>query len=625
MILKNFIQSEKYILIEKHTSGYFIERFLYFNYQKSNHFKFTDRFTCYNSNKINYFYALLQCFFKVKLEKLKYLKNLISRVNLLKLRLEFPRFDSIQLFKFNKILRRIKKKIYGSLNTLPLIPKKINFFSNDKLKFIYKKLFFNKNFKTTFFFWFSFFGKINKVFRKIKPEFFVLSWNFHLNTVILLDKTRLSKLISTSKTHSWVTGIINLLRYERVLYHKKNTTMYIRAGLLRLSKFSFSGYLMVLNFKKKLETFLKFKIPVSFSIDPIFNQINKSINFFTPNLFSQGLYGFRILVSKKKLPLKIYTPFSSDLDIYYCISKELNFKLSIKKILPKYIGNYYLDIKHKTSSPLNNCKTKMLNQCLNKKNLFFNQLIIKEASDFNNELGAIFLLSQFEKILREYQIDIWLNPLSLNSYCLNGGTIEVIPNSSSIHEIKSYCAFKKFKFGKKSNLKEQKQLIGNFFESLAGYSLFCYLIQLKDRHNANILINKDNRIIHVDFAFILGSLPGNLKLEAATFKLSDYFLFKLKGEETQSFDNLREMFTRGFLILRKNLGKVVKISKSLILEDQMKNKNKSQLLDFIKRFELKFKNVKSIRYCHKLFKESLEDWRTKQYDKYQMLASGIKL
>ena len=627
MILNNYIRVEKVILIEKNTSGYFIERFLYFNYQKNNNFKVTDRFNCYNSNKINYFYALLQCFFRVKLEKLKYLKNLISRINLLKLRFEVPRFDSIQLFKFNKNLRKLKKKTYGSLNNITIIPQKISFCSNDKIKVLLKKLFFNKNFKTTFFFWFFFFGKLNKVIRKINSELTILNWNFHLDIAKLLDKGRINKLISNSKNLSWVTGIINLLHYKRLVYHKRNTTLYIRTGLLRLSKFSFSGYLMVLNSKTKIETFLKFKIPVSFSIDPIFSQINKSICFYTPKLFSEGLYGFRVLASKKKLPLKIYTPFSADLDIYNCISKELLFKLSIRKILPRYVGSYYLDIKHKTSSPLSNCETKLLNQTLNKKNLIFNQLIIKEANDFNNELGAIYLLSQFEKILREYQIDIWLNPLSFNSYYFSGGTIEVIPNSSSIHEIKSHDGFKKFKIERKSNIKDKKQLIRNFSESLAGYSLFCYLLQIKDRHNANILFNQDNRIIHVDFAFILGSLPGNLKLEATTFKLSEYFLLELKGEETQSFDNLREIFTRGFLILRKNLGKVVNISKSLILEEQLKNKNKnkSQSLELIKRFELKFKNGKSIRYCHKLFKESLEDWRTKQYDKYQMLASGIKI
>jgi len=171
----------------------------------------------------------------------------------------------------------------------------------------------------------------------------------------------------------------------------------------------------------------------------------------------------------------------------------------------------------------------------------------------------------------------------------------------------------------------RKKSIENFLESLAGYSLSCYLLQIKDRHNANILLNKDNRIIHIDFAFILGSLPGNLKLEAESFKMSEDFTYIIMGEKSQFFDHLKEVFTRGFMILRKNAGTIIKISKFFILEGFLGFRTKQKLLDFIKRFELKSKNLDIIRFCNNLFKDSLEDWRTKQYDKYQMIASGIKL
>jgi len=37
--------------------------------------------------------------------------------------------------------------------------------------------------------------------------------------------------------------------------------------------------------------------------------------------------------------------------------------------------------------------------------------------------------------------------------------------------------------------KSFKKAVYKFTDSLAAYSLVCYILQIKDRHNANILIN----------------------------------------------------------------------------------------------------------------------------------------
>ena len=71
MLLRSYIEFKKSILLEKSISGFFIERFLFFNFKKKNNYNFTNRFIFYNSNRNRYFHFLLQSFFKVKTGNLK--------------------------------------------------------------------------------------------------------------------------------------------------------------------------------------------------------------------------------------------------------------------------------------------------------------------------------------------------------------------------------------------------------------------------------------------------------------------------------------------------------------------------------------------------------------------------
>lgn len=73
----------------------------------------------------------------------------------------------------------------------------------------------------------------------------------------------------------------------------------------------------------------------------------------------------------------------------------------------------------------------------------------------------------------------------------------------------------------------------NFLQSLVGYSLVCYILQIKDRHNANILLDRVGHIMHIDFGYVLGDTPKMGKVpifsEKAPFKLSGDFWEVLGG------------------------------------------------------------------------------------------------
>ena len=47
-------------------------------------------------------------------------------------------------------------------------------------------------------------------------------------------------------------------------------------------------------------------------------------------------------------------------------------------------------------------------------------------------------------------------------------------------------------------------------------------MNIKDRHNGNIMIDIEGHIMHIDFGFYLSNAPGKgVKFESAPFKLTE--------------------------------------------------------------------------------------------------------
>ena len=95
--------------------------------------------------------------------------------------------------------------------------------------------------------------------------------------------------------------------------------------------------------------------------------------------------------------------------------------------------------------------------------------------------------------------------------------------------------------------KQYETAIENLCQSLAGYSLVCYFLQIKDRHNGNILIDIYGHIIHIDFGFLLSNAPGKgLKFENAPFKLTNDFVECLGGINGTNFRKFVNYLNEGF-------------------------------------------------------------------------------
>ena len=129
---------------------------------------------------------------------------------------------------------------------------------------------------------------------------------------------------------------------------------------------------------------------------------------------------------------------------------------------------------------------------------------------------------------------------------------------------------------------ELKEARYNFASSIAGYSLICYLLQIKDRHNGNILIDRKGHLIHIDFDFFISNSPGNnSSFESAPFKFTKEYVNVMEGQDSECFKYFKLLMRKGFTALQKEYKKI------MVLIEMMLNVNRNLPCFFEKTKTLK--------------------------------------
>jgi phosphatidylinositol 4-kinase len=185
--------------------------------------------------------------------------------------------------------------------------------------------------------------------------------------------------------------------------------------------------------------------------------------------------------------------------------------------------------------------------------------IAKADDDLRQESLSMQLIKMMSDIFKKANIPLQLRTYEIIITSKNSGLIEFISDSISIDELKRKTYTDLNTFYRNFFENHFKEAQKNFVESLAAYSLVSYLLNLKDRHNGNIMIDIKGRIIHIDFGFILGISPGNVGFETAPFKMTKEYVNLLDGINSDVYNYFLLLLKKGFLELRKNYDSFVKV------------------------------------------------------------------
>lgn len=223
--------------------------------------------------------------------------------------------------------------------------------------------------------------------------------------------------------------------------------------------------------------------------------------------------------------------------------------------------------------------------------------IVKNGSVMHEEYYAFRIITQIKNIFIQYKLPIYLKNYKIIIITEDSGLVEVVVNSMSIHKIKQTYGTLKNYFESTFKPECVQKAKNNFLYSLVGYSLIQFVLSLKDRHNANILIDEFGHMVHIDFGYILGKYPGFYGVEISPFKFSIEYLDLVNLEE------FKLLFTEGFKCLYNN----------------------KELLPIEIQEKLQLSGMELEEYCNVLIEKSVGNYLTILYDHLQYYQNGYKL
>ncbi|KAM5451275.1 Phosphatidylinositol 4-kinase stt4 [Microsporum audouinii] len=279
--------------------------------------------------------------------------------------------------------------------------------------------------------------------------------------------------------------------------------------------------------------------------------------------------------------------------------------------------------------------------------------IFKVGDDCRQDVLAIQMIAAFREIFASVGLDVYVFPYRVVATAPGCGVIDVLPNSISrdmlgreaVNGLYDYFVSK---YGGEQSIKFQEAR-SNFVKSMAAYSVISYLLQFKDRHNGNIMIDDAGHILHIDFGFCFDIAPGGVRFERAPFKLTTEMIAVMGGynppsstaasasgsnatpssahaashnASSQSYRWFESLVVKAFLASRPYTTKLSHIV-TLMLDSGLPCFTPHTLTNFRDRFVLEKSEQEAAQYMRELIRKSYASMSTKGYDQFQLLTNNI--
>ncbi|KAG9016282.1 phosphatidylinositol-4- kinase [Tulasnella sp. 427] len=256
--------------------------------------------------------------------------------------------------------------------------------------------------------------------------------------------------------------------------------------------------------------------------------------------------------------------------------------------------------------------------------------IFKVGDDCRQDVLALQIIAMFKNIFSGLGLMLYLFPYRVTATAPGCGVIDVVPNATSRDEmgrakINDLLAFFVARYGSPDTVEFQKARL-NFIQSMAAYSVACYILQIKDRHNGNIMIDAHGHIVHIGELFAPHSAnprPGGVKFEPSSFKLTHEMVVLMGGRESQGYALFVQLTVKAFLAIRPHTEQLVQTVALMLGTGFPSFKGEPTIKRLRDRFAPGVTERQAADFMMAIIKNAHENMRSTVYDEFQRLQNGI--
>ncbi|CDF35607.1 unnamed protein product [Chondrus crispus] len=260
--------------------------------------------------------------------------------------------------------------------------------------------------------------------------------------------------------------------------------------------------------------------------------------------------------------------------------------------------------------------------------------IVKARDQLRQEMFAQRLIQEFARIFEKASIPCWLRAYQIISTSSDSGLIETLTDAISIDSLKKHSPnvvtlqdYFVGRFGGRGS-HAHKRAVRCFVQSMAGYSIVQYLLNIKDRHNGNLMIDSEGHIIHIDFGFLLSNSPGgSMEFEKSPFKLTNEMVQVMGGTKSGAWKLFKKLCVQGYLEACRYANKIMLMVDIAYPGNELMPcffHGREYILENLRdRLGVDLSKKERASRMMKLINTAHGNWTTKAYDQFQKVSLGI--